>query len=257
VMRLLEVVRGEQTARDVMATVMQLARKIGKTAVVSGVCDGFIGNRMIKYYGREANLLIEEGATPQQVDRAIEDFGLAMGPFRMADLAGNDIGWAIRKRLYAENPDQRRMVIADRLCELGRYGQKTGKGWYRYAAGRREALPDADVEQVISDCRKAAGIAPRRIDDKEIVERCIYALVNEGARILEEGIAARASDIDMVYLSGYGFPAHRGGPMLYADEVGLFKVVRAMRRFAAERDDLFWRPAALLERLAAEGRRLT
>jgi 3-hydroxyacyl-CoA dehydrogenase len=240
-----------------MATVMQLAKKIKKTAVVSGVCDGFIGNRMIKYYGREANLLIEEGASPQQVDKAIEKFGLAMGPFRMGDLAGNDIGWSIRKRLYAENPQQRRMPIPDRLCELGRFGQKAGKGWYRYQPGKRDALPDAEVDQVIAECRKAAGIAPRKISDAEIVERCIYALVNEGARILEEGIAARASDIDMVYLTGYGFPLHRGGPMLYADQVGLPNVVRAMHRFAAGRDDPFWQPAALLARLAAEGRSLT
>jgi len=257
VMKLLEVVRGRQTAKDVMATVMQLAKKIKKTAVVSGVCDGFIGNRMIKYYGREANLLIEEGASPQQVDKAIEKFGLAMGPFRMADLAGNDIGWSIRKRLYAENPNQRRLPIPDRLCELGRFGQKTGKGWYRYQQGRRDALPDAEVDQVIAACRKAAGITPRKISDAEIVERCIYALVNEGARILEEGIAARASDIDMVYLTGYGFPLHRGGPMLYADQVGLYNVVRAMKRFAAERGDAFWQPATLLQRLAAEGKSLT
>jgi 3-hydroxyacyl-CoA dehydrogenase len=257
VMKLLEVVRGGETAKDVMATVMQLAKKIKKTAVVSGVCDGFIGNRMIKYYGREANLLIEEGAAPQQVDKAIEKFGLAMGPFRMADLAGNDIGWSIRKRLYAENPNQRRLPIPDRLCELGRFGQKTGKGWYRYEPGRRDALPDAEVDQVIAECRKAAGITPRRISDAEIVERCIYALVNEGARILEEGIAARASDIDMVYLTGYGFPLHRGGPMLYADQVGLYNVVRAMRRFAAERNDAFWQPATLLQRLVAEGKSLT
>ena len=257
VMKLLEVVRGRQTAKDVMATVMQLAKKIKKTAVVSGVCDGFIGNRMIKYYGREANLLIEEGASPQQVDKAIEKFGLAMGPFRMADLAGNDIGWSIRKRLYAENPNQRRLPIPDRLCELGRFGQKTGKGWYRYQPGRRDAFPDAEVDEVIAACRKAAGIAPRKISDEEIVERCIYALVNEGARILEEGIAARASDIDMVYLTGYGFPLHRGGPMLYADQVGLYNVVRAMKRFAAERGDAFWQPATLLQRLAAEGKSLT
>ena len=256
VMKLLEVVRGRQTAKDVMATVMQLAKKIKKTAVVSGVCDGFIGNRMIKYYGREANLLIEEGASPQQVDKAIEKFGLAMGPFRMGDLAGNDIGWSIRKRLYAENPQQRRMPIPDRLCELGRFGQKAGKGWYRYQPGKRDALPDPEVDQVIADCRKAAGIAPRKISDGEIVERCIYALVNEGARILEEGIAARASDIDMVYLTGYGFPLYRGGPMLYADQVGLPNVVRAMQRFAAQRGDPFWQPAPLLVRLAAEGKSL-
>ncbi len=256
VMKLLEVVRGAKTAKDVLATVMQLAKKIRKTAVVSGVCDGFIGNRMVEQYLRQALFLVEEGATPQQVDGALEKFGFAMGPFRMSDLAGNDIGWAIRKRRYAERPNMIYSRLADRLCELGRFGQKTGAGWYRYEPGRREALPDPAVDEMIAAYRKEKGVAPRKIDDEEIVERCVYALVNEGARILEEGIAARASDIDMVYLTGYGFPVHRGGPMLYADTLGLYNVVRTMHRFAANPhgDPAFWKPAPLLEKLAAEGK---
>jgi 3-hydroxyacyl-CoA dehydrogenase len=255
VMRLLEVVRAEKTGKDVLATVMQLAKKIKKVAVVSGVCDGFIGNRMLKYYRNQANALLEEGASPQQIDRALEKWGMAMGPFRMGDLAGLDIGWSIRKRLYAEDPDMKRSVVADQLCELGRFGQKTGKGWYRYEPGKRDALPDAEVEAVIAAARNSAGITPRKVSDEEIIERCIFALVNEGARILEEGIAARASDIDMVYLTGYGFPAHRGGPMLYAEIVGLANVVEKMRSFVAQPggDAGFWKPADSLVRMAAAG----
>jgi 3-hydroxyacyl-CoA dehydrogenase len=254
VMKLLEVVRGKATAKDVLATVMDVGKKIRKTAVVSGVCDGFIGNRMLKHYGRQANELVEEGASPRQVDRAMEKFGMAMGPFRVADLAGNDIGWAIRKRLYTEDPKTRKLVIADRLCEMGRFGQKTGAGWYRYEPGRRDAIPDPAVDEVIAAARKERGVTPRKITDEEIVERCVYALVNEGARILEEGIAARASDIDMVYLTGYGFPVWRGGPMLYADIVGLIAAERAMKRFRAATGEAFWEPAPLLARLAAEGK---
>ena len=254
VMKLLEVVRGAKTAKDVLATVMVIAKKIRKTAVVSGVCDGFIGNRMIEQYSRQAGFLIEEGATPQQVDKAVEKFGFAMGPFRMGDLAGNDIGWAIRKRRYVEKPDVKYAKIADKLCELGRFGQKTDMGWYRYEAGRRDAIPDPVVDKLIDDYRKEQGITPRKISDAEIVERCIFALVNEAARLLEEGIAQRASDIDMVYLTGYGFPLHRGGPMLYADQVGLYNVARAMQGFKAASGDAFWEPAPLLAKLAAEGK---
>src|SRR5450755_2872800 len=214
VMKLLEVVRGAKTAPDVMLTVMQVAKKIRKTAVVSGVCDGFIGNRMVEQYLRQAFFLVEEGASPQQVDRALEKFGMAMGPFRMSDLAGNDVGWYIRKRRYVEKPQVVYSKIADRLCELGRFGQKTGLGWYRYEAGKRDAIPDPAVDAMIAayraDLGTKFGTAPRKIADDEIVERCILALVNEGARILEEGIAQRASDIDMVYLTGYGFPLCRG-----------------------------------------------
>ena len=253
VMKLLEVVRGRETAKDVLATVMGVARRIRKTAVVSGVCDGFIGNRMLRFYLRQANALLEEGATPAQVDRAMEKFGMAMGPFRVGDLAGNDIGWAVRKRWYAEDPKAKRMPIGDRICEMGRFGQKTGAGWYRYEPGRRDPIPDPVVDGVIEEVRRSLGITARAISDEEIVGRCVFALVNVGARILEEGIAARASDIDMVYLTGYGFPAHRGGPMLHADMVGLAAVAQAMRGYRAATGDDFWEPAPLLARLAAEG----
>jgi 3-hydroxyacyl-CoA dehydrogenase len=259
VMKLLEVVRGAATAKDVLATVMALAKKIRKTAVVSGVCDGFIGNRMIEQYSRQAGFLLEEGCTPAQVDRAVEAFGFAMGPFRMGDLAGNDIGWAIRKRRYVEKPHMRYSRTADLLCEMGRYGQKTGAGWYDYQPGRRDAIPSDGVVRMIEDHRRTLGIAPRAIDDEEIVHRLVLALVNEGAKILEEGIAAKASDIDMVYLTGYGFPLWRGGPMCWADQIGLMKAVRLMRRFAANPHDdaASWQPAPLLARLAAEGRSFT
>ena len=256
VMKLLEVVRGAKTAKDVLATVMALAKKIKKTAVVSGVCDGFIGNRMIEQYGRQGGFLLDEGCTPVQVDKAIEKFGFAMGPFRMGDLAGNDIGWAIRKRRYLEKPGMKYSKTADLLCEKGRFGQKTGAGWYDYVAGKRDAIPNAEVEQMIEVHRASLGIKPRKISDEEIVQRLVYSLVNEAARILEDGIASKASDIDMVYLMGYGFPIWRGGPMNYADEVGLFNVVQAMHRFAQNPlDDAgFWQPAPLLAKLAAQGK---
>jgi 3-hydroxyacyl-CoA dehydrogenase len=256
VMRLLEVVRGAKTGKDVLATVMAVAKKIKKTAVVSGVCDGFIGNRMIEQYSRQAGFLLDEGATPQQVDKAIEKFGFAMGPFRMGDLAGNDIGWAIRKRRAQERPNMLYSRTADKLCELGRFGQKTGAGWYDYQAGKRDAIPSALVVKMIDDHRKELGITPRKISDEEIVQRLVFALVNEGAHILEDGISSRASDIDMVYITGYGFPMHRGGPMLYADQVGLFNVVQAMKRFQRNPHDdaKFWEPAPLLARLAGEGK---
>ncbi|MDQ6916561.1 MAG: 3-hydroxyacyl-CoA dehydrogenase NAD-binding domain-containing protein [Pseudomonadota bacterium] len=256
VMKLLEVVRGEKTANDVLVSVMQVARKINKTAVISGVCDGFIGNRMIEQYLRQAMFLLDEGAPVQQIDRALERFGMAMGPFRMSDLAGNDVGWYIRKRRYVEKPQVAYSKIADRLCELGRFGQKTGLGWYRYEAGKRDAIPDPAVDAMIAGYRKELGISPRKIGDDEIVDRCILALVNEGARILEEGIAQRASDIDMVYLAGYGFPLYRGGPMLYADLLGLYNVARTMARVAknAHADPVFWQPAPFLAKLAAEGK---
>jgi 3-hydroxyacyl-CoA dehydrogenase len=256
VMKLLEVVRGGKTAKDVLATVMSVAKKIRKTAVVSGVCDGFIGNRMIEQYSRQAGFLLDEGCTPAQVDKAIEKFGFAMGPFRMGDLAGNDIGWAIRKRRAVEYPDLKYSKTADLLCEMGRYGQKTQSGWYDYVAGKRDAIPSPVVVEMIEKHRASLGIKPRKISDDEIVQRLVYALVNEGAKILEEGIASKASDIDMVYLTGYGFPLHRGGPMCYADTVGLFNVVQAMKRFAANPldDAAFWQPAPLLAKLAAEGK---
>ena len=256
VMKLLEVIRGEKTAKDVLATVMAVGKKIKKTAVVSGVCDGFIGNRMIEQYGRQGGFLLDEGCTPEQVDKAIEKFGFAMGPFRMGDLAGNDIGWAIRKRRYTEKPDMKYSKTADLLCEKGRFGQKTGAGWYDYVAGKRDAIPNAEVVKMIEDHRKSLGITPRKVSDEEIVQRLVYSLVNEAAHILEEGIASKASDIDMVYLMGYGFPIYRGGPMNYADEVGLFNVVQAMNRFAQNPldDAKFWKPAPLLAKLAAESK---
>jgi len=255
VMKLLEVVRGAKTEKDVLASVMQLAKKIRKTAVVAGVCDGFIGNRMIEQYLRQALFMLEEGALPAQIDRAIEQFGFAMGPFRMSDLAGNDIGWAIRKRRYREQPQMRYSQIADRLCEAGRFGQKTGAGWYDYADGSREAKPSRMVDDMIAADSKERGIERRSIGDEEIVERLVYALVNEGAKILDEGIASKASDIDIVYLTGYGFPLWRGGPMFHADATGLQNVERAVRQYAGQPNGDAWQPAALLTRLAASNGR--
>jgi 3-hydroxyacyl-CoA dehydrogenase len=210
---------------------------------------------MVEQYLRQAGFLLDEGCSPQQVDKAMEAFGMAMGPFRMSDLAGNDIGWAIRKRRAVESPGMRYSPTADAVCELGRFGQKTGAGWYDYVEGKRDAMPSAVVASAIDACRSAQGITPRKIGAPEIVQRLVLALVNEAAHILEEGIATRASDIDIVYLYGYGFPAFRGGPMLYADELGLFTVVQTMQRFAANphADPGFWQPAPLLARLAAAG----
>jgi 3-hydroxyacyl-CoA dehydrogenase len=233
---------------------MKLAKKIRKTAVVSGVCDGFIGNRMIEQYIRQALFMLEEGALPAQIDKAIEKFGFAMGPFRMSDLAGNDIGWAIRKRRYQEHPDMHYSKVADRLCEMGRFGQKTGGGWYDYKAGDRTAYPSKVVDEMIGEFSKDANAERRKIGDDEIVERLVFALVNEGAKILEEGIASKASDIDMVYLTGYGFPLHRGGPMLYADTVGLYNVERAIRRYASRANGDAWKLAPSIAELAAKGR---
>jgi len=259
VMKLLEVVRGAKTAADVLATAMAVAKKIRKTAVVSGVCDGFIGNRMINRYFAEAMQMLDEGASPERIDKAIEKFGFPMGPFRMSDLAGNDIGWHIRKRQYAEGTMKKPQLIADRLCELGRFGQKTGAGWYDYRKGDRHAHSSPVVVQVIDELRKAAAHPLRKVEEAEIVDRLVFALVNEGARILEEGIAQRASDIDLVYLTGYGFPIYRGGPMHYADSLTLYEVERRMREFAAmpRADQAFWQPASLLQRLAREGASFT
>jgi 3-hydroxyacyl-CoA dehydrogenase len=255
VMRLLEVVRGRRTAKDVLATTMKLGKRLKKVPVVSGVCDGFIGNRMLEKYGQQSLFLVDEGASPQQVDRALQNWGMAMGPFAMYDMAGNDIGWEIRKRRYKERPAFVYSRIADRVCELGRFGQKTGKGFYRYEPSSRKPIPDPEVDSIINSYRAEIGIKPRTIPDEEIVERCIYALVNEGAYILEEGIALRASDIDMVYLTGYGFPPFRGGPMFYADTVGLPKVLAAIERFQTGYQGGQWKPAPLLTRLARDARR--
>jgi len=254
VMRLLEIVRGAKTGKDVLATTMSLAKKIKKIGVVSGVCDGFIGNRMIEQYGRQAGFLLEEGCLPEQVDRAMENFGFAMGPFRMGDLAGNDVGWYIRKRRYAERPDVIYSKTADLLCERGRFGQKTGAGWYDYKPGDRKPYPSQLVNDMIINHSREIGVERREISDPEIVERLVYALVNEAAYILAEGIAQRASDVDIIYLTGYGFPMHRGGPMFYADTVGLPHVAAAMEKYAGGRHGKFWKPAPLLVKLAAEGK---
>ncbi|HEX8612832.1 MAG TPA: 3-hydroxyacyl-CoA dehydrogenase NAD-binding domain-containing protein [Telluria sp.] len=254
VMKLLEIVRGAKTGKDVLATTLALSKKLRKTGVVSGVCDGFIGNRMIEQYSRQAGFLLEEGCLPEQVDKAVEKFGFAMGPFRMGDLAGNDIGWYIRKRRYVESPEITYSKTADLLCEMGRYGQKTSAGWYDYKAGDRKAYASQDVNDMIVKHSADIGVERRKISDEEIVERLVYSLVNEGARILEEGIAMRASDIDMVYLTGYGFPVFRGGPMFYADTVGLANVLMAMEKYAKGRHGDAWAPAPLMVRLAAEGK---
>ncbi|MCG6951520.1 MAG: enoyl-CoA hydratase/isomerase family protein [Betaproteobacteria bacterium] len=254
VMRLLEVVRGKKTAKDVLATTMKLGKTIRKLPVVSGVCDGFIGNRMIEKYGQQSLFLLDEGASPSQVDGAAKAWGLAMGPFTMGDMAGLDIGWEIRKRRYQERPNFVYSKVGDRICEAGRYGQKTGKGWYKYEAGNRTPIPDPEADAIIEAYRKEIGVKPRKISDAEIIERLIYALVNEAAYILAEGIALRASDIDMVYLTGYGFPAYRGGPMFYASTVGLDKVVAAIKRFQQGYQGSVWKIAPLLEKLAAEGK---
>ena len=255
VMRLLEVVRGGKTAKDVLATTMKLGKTLKKVAVVSGVCDGFIGNRMLEKYVQQSLFLLEEGATPAQVDSALQRWGMAMGPFAMYDMAGNDIGWEIRKRRAKERPDMVYSKFADRICEKGWFGQKAGRGWYRYEKGNRKPIPDPEVEKMLSDYRKEVGVTPRKISDEEIVERCIFALANEGARILEEGIALRASDIDMVYLTGYGFPPYRGGPMFHADTVGLGKMLDSIRRFQEGYQGDQWKLAPLLIKLASEGRR--
>lgn len=255
VMRLLEVVQGRDTDGNVIAAVFRLARQMGKLPVLVGVCDGFVGNRMVSPYTREAHFLLEEGASPAQVDGALQRFGLAMGPLRMADMAGLDISWAFRKRMAPTRPAHLRYSrVADSLCEQGRFGQKTGSGFYRYEAGSREPLEDPRVLALIEQCARQDGIARRDITDEEIVQRTMYALVNEGARILEEGIARRASDIDVIYVNGYGFPAYRGGPLFYADEQGLPAVLATIRRFHEAHGEL-WQPAPLLERLVAQCKR--
>lgn len=253
VMRLLEIVRTDDVSDEVLMTAIDVARRIGKVAVISGVCDGFIGNRMLAEYSWQAASLLHQGATPEQIDRALEKFGMAMGPYRMSDLAGGDIGWAIRKRRYAEKPDAPRFTVSDRLCEAGRFGQKTGGGWYDYAPGDRKPKPSAVTRQILEAYWKEQGITPRQFTDEQIVARLMYALSHEGARILDEGIALRASDIDAVYLHGYGFPVWRGGPMFYSDTVGLFNVRRAMHNWAKE--DPWWTPTALLESRADSGQR--
>ncbi|WP_312254526.1 3-hydroxyacyl-CoA dehydrogenase NAD-binding domain-containing protein [Stutzerimonas nitrititolerans] len=254
VMRLLEVVRGARTSHEVLASAMAIGRKLKKVAVVVGVCDGFVGNRMLFQYGREAEFLLEEGATPQQVDAALRNFGMAMGPFAVRDLAGLDIGQAIRKRQRAVLPAHLEFpTVADRLCAAGMLGQKTGVGYYRYEPGNRTPLENPELASMLAAASREKGIERRELEERYIVERTIYSLVNEGAKILEEGIAQRSSDIDLIYLNGYGFPAWRGGPMFYADSVGLDKVLATIRELHARCGE-WWKPAPLLEKLAAEGR---
>jgi len=253
VMRLLELVRGKASSKEVIATCMDLSKKLGKVGVLVGNCRGFVGNRMFGPYRREAQFLVEEGASIEAVDKALYDYGMAMGPLATGDLAGLDVGWRIRKEYrHLEKPGDRQPIAEDRLCEQGRYGQKTSAGWYKYDA-ERKAIFDPTVEALVRQWAAEAGIAQRQISSQEIVDRCIYALVNEGARILEEGYALRAVDIDIIYLTGYGFPAYRGGPMWYADTVGLKKVYERISEFHRQHGEL-WAPAPLLKRLAEEGK---
>ena len=253
VMRLLEIVRGKNSSKEVIATCMQLSKKLAKVGVLVGNCRGFVGNRMFGPYRREAQFLVEEGASVEAVDRALYDFGMAMGPLATGDLAGLDVGWRIRKEFrHLEKPGTRHPFAEDRLCELGRYGQKTGAGWYKYDENRR-AIPDPELADSLRKWSAESGIPQRKISPEEIVDRCVLALVNEGARILEEGIALRAGDIDIIYLNGYGFPAYRGGPMWHADTVGLNRVRERIAEFHEQHGQL-WEPAPLLKRLAQEGR---
>jgi 3-hydroxyacyl-CoA dehydrogenase len=251
VMRLLEIVRGKATSKEVVATSMNIAKRLKKVGVLVGNCYGFVGNRMLHQYGREAQFLVEEGARPQDVDGALYKFGMAMGPLAVGDLAGLDVGWRIRKEhKHLEKPGVRKPLIADRLCEMGRFGQKTGAGWYKYDENRKP-IPDPVVESLIEQIATEAGIKRRTITEEEVIERTQYALINEGAKILEEGIALRPVDIDIIYLNGYGYPSWRGGPMWYADTVGLKKVYERIKQFHEEHGEL-WSPAPLLKRLAEE-----
>ena len=253
VMRLLEIVRGQATSKEVIATSMALSKRLKKVGVLVGNCYGFVGNRMLHQYGREAQFLVEEGAKPQDVDGALYKFGMAMGPLAVGDLAGLDVGWRIRKEFkHLEKPGLRYAKVADELCERGRYGQKTGAGWYKYDENRK-AIPDPEVDALIEQIAAAQGIKRRAITEEEIIERTQYALINEGAKILEEGIALRAVDIDIIYLNGYGYPTWRGGPMWYGDTVGLKKVYDRVCQFHAEHGE-WWAPAPLLKKLAEEGK---
>jgi len=246
-------VRGKKTSKEVIATAMQLSKKLGKIGVLVGNCRGFVGNRMFHPYVRESVFLVEEGATVEGVDKALYDFGMAMGPLAVGDLAGLDVGWRIRKEYrHLEKPGVRQPMAGDRLCELGRFGQKTGAGWYRYDENRR-AAPDPQVSRLVRKWATEAGIPQRSIGGEEILERCLYALVNEGARILDEGYALRAVDIDIIFINGYGFPAYRGGPMWFADTVGLEKVYNRVLEFH-RRHGSHWEPAPLLKRLAEQNK---
>ena len=252
VMRLVEIVRGDHTSPEVLATTLTLSRQLGKVGVVVGVCDSFAANRMLYPYSRQAQFLIEEGAFPEQVDKVIYDFGFPMGPFALSDLAGIDVGWRVRQHREPSRPKHLRYSeIADRLYEMGRYGQKTRKGWYNYEEGSRIPMPDPEVVDLVVRTSRELKIDRREISDEEILQRCIYPLINEGARILEEGIVQRASDLDIVWLYGFGFPRYRGGPMFYADSIGLRHVYEVMQGFCEIHED-WLEPAPLLERLARE-----
>jgi len=248
VMRLLEVVRGEKSAKPAIATAMAIGRKINKVPVLVGVCHGFVGNRMLHQRAKQAERLLLEGASPQQVDKVLTDFGLPMGPFAMGDLAGLDVGWRIRKGRGE------RAAVADRLCEKGRFGQKTGSGFYKYEGGDRTPRPDPEVERIIQEVSREAGVQRRQITDEEIRERLLYPMVNEGAKILEEGRAIRASDIDVIWVYGYGWPIYRGGPMFWADQIGLKTIRDRLLGLQKQTGDDFWRPAPLLNKLADQGR---
>jgi 3-hydroxyacyl-CoA dehydrogenase len=252
VMRLVEIVRGDHTSPEVLATTLTLSKRLGKVGVVVGVCDSFAANRMLYPYSRQAQFLVEEGAFPEQVDKVIYDFGFPMGPFALSDLAGIDVGWRVRQHREPSRPKHLRYSeIADRLYEMGRYGQKTRKGWYNYEEGSRIPMPDPEVVDLVVRTSRELEIDRREISDEEILQRCIYPLINEGARILEEGIVQRASDLDIVWLYGFGFPRYRGGPMFYADSVGLRHVYEVMQSFCEIHQD-WLEPAPLLERLARE-----
>jgi 3-hydroxyacyl-CoA dehydrogenase len=253
IMRLLEIVRGKATGKAVLATSMGLAKRLGKIGVLAGNGRGFIGNRMLGPYLREAQFLVEEGASVEEVNQALADFGMAMGPLAMSDLAGLDVGWRIRKEFkHLEKPGVRVPLVADQLCEMGRFGQKTGRGWSLYDENRKPS-PDPETAALIEKTAREHGIARRKIAPEEIVERTIFALINEGARVLEEGIALRAADIDIVYINGYGFPAWRGGPMFYADTVGLKTVLERIEKLERRHGSDLWSPAPLLRRLASSG----
>jgi 3-hydroxyacyl-CoA dehydrogenase len=252
VMRLVEIVRGKATRKEVVATALALSKKLGKVGVVVGNCRGFVGNRMMLPYMREAQFLVEEGATPEQVDRALTHFGMAMGIFAVDDMGGIDVQWHVLQESKHLRPDgARKPLVLDQLFHMGRLGQKTGAGWYRYGDDRKP-MPDPAVHELIEKTANEAGIASRNITDDEIIERCIYIMINEGAKILEEGFALRAADIDVIYLTGYGFPAYRGGPMWYADTVGLKKVRDRIAEFHRRHGE-FWAPAPLLNKLADAG----
>jgi len=255
VMKLMENVRGAQSSDETIATIMKLSKTIGKIGVLVGICDGFVGNRMLYAYRRQADFLLEEGALPDQIDRVIYDFGMPMGPYAMGDLAGLDVGWRIRQRQAATRPAHLRYsTVADRVCELGRFGQKTSAGWFRYDPGSRTPIPDPVVNELVLQVSADNGFIRRDVSDQEILERCMYPLINEGAKILEEGLAQRASDIDVIWMYGYGFPRYRGGPMFWADLVGLDTIYHMMRRLHDEHGDYWLEPAPLLKQLAEQGR---